>query len=145
MGHISLISSMPNGPKWYLVLATGNRYSPSMTLRFIKTSPFKYLNGSIMIQIQYSWGTQYSLGPQVYRQLFLPQLVALRGHPGAQRLCMNQIHSRQIKGKRLKAVGYIKTLKHVTIRKGFYNTTLFRKRKATLISRFFMVTLDQGQ
>ncbi len=35
---------MPNGPKFYLVLDTGNRYSPSMTLRFIKTSPFKYLN-----------------------------------------------------------------------------------------------------
>ena len=35
---------MPNGPKCYLVLNTGNRYSPSMTLRFIKTSPFKYLN-----------------------------------------------------------------------------------------------------
>ncbi len=34
---------MPNGPKCYLVLDTGNRYSPSMTLRFIKTSPFKYL------------------------------------------------------------------------------------------------------
>ncbi len=34
---------MPNGPKCYLVLDTGNRYSHSMTLGFIKTSPFKYL------------------------------------------------------------------------------------------------------
>ncbi len=30
-------------PKWYLVLDTGNRYSPSMTLSFTKTSPFKDL------------------------------------------------------------------------------------------------------
>ncbi len=34
---------MSNGPKCFLVLDTGNRYTPSMTLRFIKTSPFKYL------------------------------------------------------------------------------------------------------
>ncbi len=38
---------MPNGPKYYLVLDTGTRYSPSMTLRFIKTSPFKYLKMSM--------------------------------------------------------------------------------------------------
>ena len=31
---------MSNGPKYYLVLDTGNRYSPLMTLRIIKTSPF---------------------------------------------------------------------------------------------------------
>ncbi len=29
---------------WYLVLDTGNCYSPSMTLRFTETSPFKDLN-----------------------------------------------------------------------------------------------------
>ena len=37
---------MPNGPKCYLVLDTGNHDSPSMTLGFIKTSPFKYLKRS---------------------------------------------------------------------------------------------------
>ena len=35
---------MSNGPTCYLVLDSGNRYSPSKTLRFIKTSPFKYFN-----------------------------------------------------------------------------------------------------
>ena len=35
---------MSNGPKWYLVSDTGNCYSPLMTLRFTKTSPFKYHN-----------------------------------------------------------------------------------------------------
>ena len=38
---------MPNGPKCYLVLDTWNHYSPSMTLRFIKTSPFKYLKSML--------------------------------------------------------------------------------------------------
>ena len=36
---------MSNGPKWYLASDTGNCYNPSMTLRFTKTSPFKYLKG----------------------------------------------------------------------------------------------------
>ena len=39
-----LEAEMSNGPKWYLVSVTGNHYSLSMTLRFIKTSPFKDLN-----------------------------------------------------------------------------------------------------
>ncbi len=49
---------MPNGPKCYLVLDTGNRYSLSMTLRFIKTSPFKYLKGTIFLlffPLSHSW------------------------------------------------------------------------------------------
>ncbi len=43
------------GPKCYLVMDTGNRYSPSMTLRFIKTSPFKYLKGETVKWLNWSY------------------------------------------------------------------------------------------
>ncbi len=63
---------MPNGPKCYLVLDTGNRYSPSMTLRFIKTSPFKYLNSLIESTLQCGTG-QYFLFISVHNYLNLLQ------------------------------------------------------------------------
>ncbi len=51
---------MSNGPKWYLVSDTGNCCSPSVTLRFTKTSPFKYLNGDQFPSISLLLGLHHS-------------------------------------------------------------------------------------